>query len=136
MMPPDPRQIEEWLSGLLDGELSEQEQRDLDSAMRNDPSIAERLEEMTNLRRALLQGRSVGRLGSDFSTKIVQAARNRASEMDAPPAWVLPDAPNAVAPRTQDTLWQEDELPSERSAPLSVELVASDGSTTPRINGI
>lgn len=136
MMPPDPRQIEEWLSGLLDGELSEQEQRDLDAAMRNDPSIAERLEEMTNLRRALLQGRSVGRLGSDFSTKIVQAARNRASEMDAPPAWVLPDAPNAVAPRTQDTLWQEDELPSERSAPLSVELVASDGSTTPRINGI
>lgn len=136
MMPPDPRQIEEWLSGLLDGELSEQEQRDLDSAMRNDPSIAERLEEMTNLRRALLQGRSVGRLGSDFSTKIVQAARHRASEMDAPPAWILPDAPNALAPRTQDTLWQEDELPSERSAPLSVELVASDASTTPRINGI
>lgn len=135
-MPPDPRQIEEWLSGLLDGELSEQEQRGLDSAMRNDPSIAERLEEMTNLRRALLQGRSVGRLGSDFSTKIVQAARHRASEMDAPPAWILPDAPNAVAPRTQDTLWQEDELPSERSAPLSIELVASDGSTTPRINSI
>jgi hypothetical protein len=136
MMPPDPRQIEEWLSGLLDGELSEQEHRDLDSAMRNDPSIAERLEEMTNLRRALLEGRSVGRLGSDFSTKIVQVARNRASEMDAPPAWVLPDAPNAVAPRTQDTLWQEDELPSERSAPLSVELVGSGAPTKPKIHGI
>ena len=64
MMPPDPRQIEEWLSGLLDGVLSEQEQRDLDLAMRNDPSIAQRLEELTNLRRALLQGRPVGRLGS------------------------------------------------------------------------
>jgi hypothetical protein len=136
MMPPDPRQIEEWLSGLLDGELSEQEQRDLDAAMRNDPSIAERLEEMTNLRRALLQGRSVGRLGSDFATKIVQVARHRASEMDAPPAWILPDAPNAVAPRTQDTLWQEDELPSERSAPLSVELVASGAPSKPKMRGI
>jgi len=137
MMPPDPRQIEEWLSGLLDGELSEQEQRDLDSAMRNDPSIAERLEEMTILRRALLQGRSVGRLGSDFSTKIVQAARHRASEMDAPPAWILPDAPNAVAPRTQDTLWQEDEFPSERRpSALSVELVASGASSKPKIHGI
>jgi hypothetical protein len=136
MMPPDPRQIEEWLSGLLDGELSEQEQRDLDAAMRNDPSIAERLEEMTNLRRALLQGRSVGRLGSDFATKIVQTARLRASEMDAPPAWVLPDAPNALAPRTQDTLWQEDDLPSERSAPLSVELVATGAPSKPKMRGI
>jgi hypothetical protein len=110
MMPPDPRKIEEWLSGLLDGELSEQEQRELDTAMQNDPSIAQRLEELTSLRRALLQGRSVGRLGTNFSKRIVQAARQRASEMDAPPAWILPDAPNAVAPQPQesDPVWTSD----------------------------
>lgn len=110
MMPPDPRKIEEWLSGLLDGELSEQEQRELDTAMHNDPSIAQRLEELTVLRRALLQGRSVGRLGENFSKRIVQTARQRASEMDAPPAWILPDAPNAVAPQPQesDPEWNSD----------------------------
>jgi hypothetical protein len=135
MMPPDPRQIEEWLSGLLDGVLSEQEQRDLDLAMRNDPSIAQRLEELTNLRRALLQGRPVGRLGSDFSKKILQAARNRASEMDAPPAWILPDAPNAVAPRSEDPLWQEEDVPSGRPA-LAVEQIGSGIGSKPMVRGI
>jgi hypothetical protein len=63
MMPPDPHQIEEWLSGMLDGALTEQEQRQLDLAMQNDPSIAELLEQMAELRRSLLRGRNVGRLG-------------------------------------------------------------------------
>ena len=73
MMPPDPHQIEEWLSGMLDGALTEQEQRQLELAMQNDPSIAELLEQMAELRRSLLRGRSVGRLGADFSKRVVHA---------------------------------------------------------------
>lgn len=96
MMPPEPEKLEELLSGMLDGVLSEDEQRQLDAAMKNDPSIAERLEALTNMRRSLLRGRSVGRLGPDFSKRILQAAKERAESLEAPPAWILPDHPNAV----------------------------------------
>ncbi|MFM2216181.1 MAG: hypothetical protein RL240_499 [Planctomycetota bacterium] len=96
MMPPDPQQLEELLSGMLDGVLSEDEQRQLESAMQNDPSIALRLEELAELRRSLLRGRSVGRLGPDFSKRILQAAQERAESLESPPAWILPNHPNAV----------------------------------------
>ena len=122
MMPPDPRQIEEWLSGMLDGVLSEEEQQQLDIAMQNDPSIAERLEELASLRRSLLRGRSVGRLGTAFPKRVVQAARERASQMDAPPAWILPDAPNAVAPQGQEPLWSEGYSEIDRPVAQSVDI--------------
>ena len=122
MMPPDPRQIEEWLSGMLDGALSEEEQQQLDTAMQNDPSIAERLEELAILRRSLLSGRSVGRLGTAFPNRVVQAARERASQMDAPPGWVLPDAPNAVAPQGQEPLWSEGYSEIDRPVAQSVDI--------------
>jgi len=122
MMPPDPQQIEEWLSGMLDGALSEEEQQQLDIAMQNDPSIAERLEELASLRRSLLRGRSVGRLGAAFPERVVQAARERASQMDAPPAWVLPDAPNAVAPQGQEPLWSEGYSEIDRPVAESVDI--------------
>ena len=96
MMPPEPEKLEELLSGMLDGVLSEDEQRQLDAAMKSDPAIAERLEALTNMRRSLLRGRSVGRLGPDFSKRILQAAKERAETLEAPPAWILPDHPNAV----------------------------------------
>lgn len=132
-MPPDPRQIEEWLSGLLDGALSEHEQRDLDLAMQNDPSIAQRLEEMTKLRSSLLRGRSVGRLGTDFSKRVVQAARDRASEMDAPPAWILPDAPNAVGPQDQEPQWNEGYSEVDRPFPESIELLKPTSSKSGQV---
>jgi len=122
MMPPDPQQIEEWLSGMLDGALSEEEQQQLDIAMQNDPSIAERLEELASLRRSLLRGRSVGRLGAAFPERVVQAARERASQMDAPPAWVLPDAPNAVAPQGHEPLWNEGYSEIDRPVAESVDI--------------
>jgi anti-sigma factor RsiW len=103
MMPPEPEKLEELLSGMLDGVLSEDEQRQLDAAMKSDPSIAERLEALTNLRRSLLRGRSVGRLGPDFSKRILQAAKERAEALEAPPAWILPDHPNAVPALESDS---------------------------------
>ena len=128
MMPPDPQQIEEWLSGMLDGALTEQEQRQLDLAMQNDPSIAESLEQMAELRRSLLRGRSVGRLGPDFSKRVVQAAQRQAAQLDAPPAWVLPGAPNARAPEGQEPLedsesqWSESYSKVQRPVPEALDI--------------
>ena len=98
---------------MLDGALTEQEQRQLELAMQNDPSIAELLEQMAELRRSLLRGRSVGRLGADFSKRVVQAAQRQAAQLDAPPAWVLPGAPNARAPEGQEPLEDSEPLWSE-----------------------
>ena len=103
MMPPDPQQLDELLSGMLDGVLTEDELRQLESAMQNDPSIAAQLEELADLRRSLLRGRSVGRLGPDFSKRILQAAQDRAQTLESPPAWILPDHPNAALPASEST---------------------------------
>jgi len=128
MMPPDPQQIEEWLSGMLDGALTEQEQRQLELAMQNDPSIAELLEQMAELRRSLLRGRSVGRLGADFSKRVVQAAQRQAAQLDSPPAWVLPGAPNAREPAGQEpledleSLWSETYSKVQRPVPEALDI--------------
>ncbi|MCE2752013.1 MAG: hypothetical protein LW720_09005 [Pirellula sp.] len=127
-MPPDPHQIEEWLSGMLDGALTEQEQRQLELAMQNDPSIAELLEQMAELRRSLLRGRSVGRLGADFSKRVVQAAQRQAAQLDSPPAWVLPGAPNAREPAGQEpledleSLWSETYSKVQRPVPEALDI--------------
>lgn len=81
-----PSTIDELLSGLLDGALSEREARELTSAMIADPTLQNRLDELSHSRTALLKGRSRGRLGSGFSCKVTELARSRAKEMgkDAP----------------------------------------------------
>ena len=116
---------------MLDGALSEQEQRQLEIAMQNDPSIAAQLEQMADLRRSLLRGRPVGRLGAEFSKRVVQAARQRASQLDAPPAWILPDAPNARAPLGQEpvedseaseALWSEGYTKLQRPVPEALDI--------------
>jgi hypothetical protein len=84
-----PDQLNELLNGLLDGVLTDEEQRSLDHAMKADPTLEARLTEMQALRRSLLRGRSVGRLGPDFSKNVVAAARKRAEAMgDQAPEWL------------------------------------------------
>lgn len=113
---------------MLDGALTEQEQRQLDLAMQNDPSIAELLEQMAELRRSLLRGRNVGRLGADFSKRVVQAAQRQAAQLDAPPAWVLPGAPNARAPEGQESSedsepqWSETYSKVQRPVPEALDI--------------
>ena len=81
-----PSNIDELLSGMLDGALSEREARELTRAMLADPTLQNRLDELSHSRTALLKGRSRGRLGSGFSSKVTELARSRAKEMgnDAP----------------------------------------------------
>lgn len=81
-----PSTIDELLSGILDGALSEGEALELTRAMTADPTLQSRLDELSHSRTALLKGRSRGRLGSDFSSKVTELARSRAKTMgeDAP----------------------------------------------------
>ncbi|MFN9434300.1 MAG: hypothetical protein ACK6DC_05090 [Planctomycetota bacterium] len=89
-MSTNPEQLNDLLNGLLDGILTDEEQRSLDLAMKADPSLEARLTEMQALRRSLLRGRSVGRLGSDFSKHVVDSARKRAEAMgDEAPEWLV-----------------------------------------------
>ena len=83
-----PEEIDDLLNGMLDGVLEDDEQRRLNAAMASDPSLQARLDEMAALRRSLLRGRSVGRLGPDFAKGIIAAARERADLMDHPPEWI------------------------------------------------
>ncbi len=81
--------ILELLNGLLDGVLTDDEQRRVDLVMKNDPSLGAKLDELAALRRSLLRGRSVGRLGPNFARNVVLAARERAEWMgEEAPSWI------------------------------------------------
>ncbi|XZE46330.1 hypothetical protein SH467x_001611 [Pirellulaceae bacterium SH467] len=88
-MNPQPPDNEELLSGLLDGELSGADARRIEQAMRADPSLHERLDELTAMRSSLLRGRPTGRLSKSFASQVVAAAQQRAvaMELDAP-QWI------------------------------------------------
>ncbi|MEQ1824466.1 MAG: hypothetical protein ABL921_00900 [Pirellula sp.] len=99
-----PPNIDELLSGMLDGVLSEGEIRQLEGAMKVDPTIQVRLDELALLRTALLHGRTKGRLSPNFARSVTEQARKRAVEMgQEAPSWLL-----------------EDELDKINDAPLSV----------------
>jgi hypothetical protein len=87
-----PEQIDELLNGMLDGVLTDDEQRLFDAACEKDPSLQARLDELAAFRRSLLRGRSVGRLGPDFAKQVLMKARERADLMDDPPEWIKPNA--------------------------------------------
>jgi hypothetical protein len=87
-----PEQIDELLNGMLDGVLTDDEQRLFDAACEKDPSLQARLDELAEFRRSLLRGRSVGRLGPDFAKQVLMKARERADLMDDPPEWIKPNA--------------------------------------------
>jgi len=102
-MSQNPEEIDLLLNGLLDGALTDEEQTRIELAMAQDPSLGVRFEEMNSLRRSLLVGRRPGRLGSDFATRVVMAARERADQMgtDAP-VWLAPTPPPNPSSGTMD----------------------------------
>jgi hypothetical protein len=115
-MPTNADDLNELINGLLDGVLSDEEQKTLELALKADPSLETRLSEMQALRRSLLRGRSVGRLGPDFSKQIVSAARKRAESLgEDAPEWLRgADGPNedrvakpAIEPRVAVSLESE-----------------------------
>ncbi|MCY2981767.1 MAG: hypothetical protein NTU79_24165 [Planctomycetota bacterium] len=81
--------IDELLSGMLDGVLSDDEVRQLEDAMSADPSVGLRLDELSRLRTGLLSGRSRSRLGAEFASKVLKLSQERAIGMGSEcPAWL------------------------------------------------
>ncbi len=81
--------IDELLSGMLDGVLSDDEVRQLEDAMSADPAVGKRLDELSRLRTGLLSGRSRSRLGGEFAVKVLKLSQERAIGMGSEcPAWL------------------------------------------------
>jgi len=81
--------IDELLSGMLDGVLSDDEVRQLEGAIAADPSVGKRLDELSRLRTALLSGRSRSRLGAEFAGKVLKLSQERAIGMGSEcPTWL------------------------------------------------
>ncbi|MFY8202351.1 MAG: anti-sigma factor family protein [Pirellula staleyi] len=81
--------VDELLSGMLDGVLSDDEVRQLEVAMSADPSVGKKLDELSRLRTGLLSGRNRSRLGPDFANKVLKLSQARAIEMGSEcPAWL------------------------------------------------
>lgn len=97
--------IDELLSGMLDGILTDAELRELDKAMLEDASLQGRLDELTKVRRALLAGRPRGHLSVGLAKSITEKARAQAASMGADaPAWLVkePGAKPAFKPELLD----------------------------------
>ena len=83
------KNIDELLSGMLDGMLSEADLVDLKREMADDPSLKGRLDDLAVLRRSLFSSRSTSSLRPEFASSITLAAKRRAAEMGSnAPAWL------------------------------------------------
>ena len=78
-----PPNIDELLTGLLDGNLSEGELRQVEAAMAADRTLEKQLETLRKMRSDLLIHRPKGRLGADFAKRVTAMAEERA-RADAP----------------------------------------------------
>lgn len=105
-MNPQPPDNDELLSGMLDGELSGSDARRIESAMREDPGLQNRLDELSAMRSSLLRGRPTGRLPRSFAANVVAAAQQRAVSMGAEaPAWIsTPEGPRTHSPGARPKL--------------------------------
>ena len=83
--------IDELLSGKLDGVLSAVDAEVLASAMVKDPSLSLVLREFEDAKKLLVSGRSTKKLGANFSASVVRSAQKRGAEMGkSAPAWLPP----------------------------------------------
>jgi len=94
--------IDELLSGKLDGVLSAVDAEVLASAMARDPSLSLVLSEFKDAKKLLVSGRSTKRLRANFSASVVRSAQKRGSEMgESAPAWLLPDESGEPKPSSR-----------------------------------
>jgi hypothetical protein len=88
-MEPQQPNLDELISGMLDGELTNAEARRLDAEMKANPALLQRMDELASLRRSLLSGRPTGRLPKSFAARITHLAKERAEELgDEAPEWL------------------------------------------------
>jgi hypothetical protein len=72
--------IDDLLSGMLDGMLTFEESIFLEREMAKDPTLQAKFDELSFLRRSLLSGRTVATLGPNFASFVMQSARARVRE--------------------------------------------------------
>ncbi len=72
--------IDDLLSGMLDGMLTFEESIFLEREMANDPTLQAKFDELSFLRRSLLSGRTVATLGPNFASFVTRSARARVKE--------------------------------------------------------
>lgn len=88
--------IDDLLSGMLDGMLTFEESIFLEREMANDPTLQARFDELSFLRRSLLSGRTVATLGPNFASRVTQAAKARVRENEQ----VAPKTKGSEHPKT------------------------------------
>ena len=93
-----PPNIDELLTGLLDGNLSEGELRQLEAAMAADLTLEKQLETLRKMRSDLLIHRPKGRLGADFAKRVTAMAEERARAN-------APHSAPTVAPKLRLAPW-------------------------------
>lgn len=92
--------IDELLTGLLDGNLSEGEVRQVEAAMAVDSTLEKQLETLKKMRSDLLIHRPRGRLGADFAKRITALVENRSLADVA-----LPTIPPLQTPKLRLAPW-------------------------------
>jgi len=73
-------QLDELISGYLDGELSQQEKQDLELRLQSDPEAARRLRLLREARKALAESQAY-RLPDRFADRVVALARQEAERL-------------------------------------------------------
>ncbi|MCU0710749.1 MAG: hypothetical protein MUC43_01735 [Pirellula sp.] len=82
-------EINELISGLLDGHLSIEESKKLAEESSKNPQIERDTETLGSLRSSLLRGRPTGKLGDHFAVRVMEAARTRAALLgEDAPEWI------------------------------------------------
>jgi hypothetical protein len=82
-------EMNELISGLLDGHLSIEESKRLTEESSRNPQIERDAETLGALRSSLLRGRPTGKLGDHFAVRVMEAAKARAAVLgDDAPEWV------------------------------------------------
>lgn len=88
-MEPQQPNLDELISGMLDGELTNAEARRLDAEMKANPSLQTKMDELASLRTSLLRGRPTGRLPKSFAASVTSLAKERVIELgDDAPEWL------------------------------------------------
>lgn len=91
-------EINELISGLLDGYLSVEESKKLSEESSKNPQIERDTESLGALRSSLLRGRPTGKLGDHFAVRVMEAAKSRAAALgENAPEWIETDN---VIPKT------------------------------------
>lgn len=82
-------EMNELISGLLDGHLSIEESKRLAEESAKNPQIERDTEMLGALRSSLLRGRPTGKLGDQFAVRVMEAAKSRAASLgDDAPEWI------------------------------------------------